>query len=67
MRTRIAFLLMVPIFVVLTILAAMSGECGGGGSCIATARVNDDRYTVSMARGMTIRGSDLTAYKPATG
>ena len=66
MRTRIAFLLVAPVFVALVILAAMIGECGGGGSCIATVRVNDDRYTVSMARGMTIKDSDLTAYKPAT-
>lgn len=66
MRTRIAFLLVVPVFIALTLLAAMSGECGGGGSCIATVRVNDDRYLVSISRGMKIDESDLTVYKVAT-
>ena len=66
MRLRIAVLLIFPIWVAAAIFLAASGECGGGGGCIATVRVNDDRYVVSVARGMQIEESDLTAYKVAT-
>lgn len=66
MRTRIAFLLVVPVWIVLTFLAAMSGACGGGGSCVATVRIGDDRYAVSIARGMSIGEADLKPYALAT-
>jgi hypothetical protein len=66
MRLRLAFLLVVPIWILATIWLASSGECGGGGSCIATAKVNDLRYAFAATRSMRISASDLTPYAVAT-
>ena len=48
--------------VVLFTLVALTGECGGMGGCIATAKVNGQTYSLSIARSIDIVPADLTRY-----
>ena len=66
MRLRIAVLLVFPIFVVAAIWLAASGDCGPGGGCIATARVEGQQYTVSIVRDVSVAAVDIKAYALAT-
>lgn len=65
MRLRVAALLVVPVWIALAMWLAATGECGAGASCVATARVDDGRYAVANARGMSIKEADLTPYAVA--
>jgi hypothetical protein len=43
-------------------LVALTGECGGMGGCISTARVAGVTYTISLARKMAIEPPMLARY-----
>ena len=43
-------------------LVALTGECGGMGGCISTARVAGVTYTIATARNMAIEAPMLARY-----
>lgn len=66
MRLRIAVLLVFPVFIAAWMWLAATSECGPGAGCVATARVQDIRYSIGVARSMRIEEADLTAYAIAS-